>query len=139
MRANRRVDTTPELALRRELHASGLRYFVDHPITGLDVRVRPDVVFPRLRIAVFVDGCFWHACPTHGTMPRANHGFWAGKLSANRARDARVNLALHTAGWIVVRAWEHEDSRRVAARVRRAVARRAGDAVHKGRRGPAEE
>ena len=82
MRANRRRDTGPELALRRELHRRGLRYRVDHaPIAGL--RCRADIVFTRARVAVFVDGCFWHACPEHGNIPTANREWWQAKLELN--------------------------------------------------------
>jgi DNA mismatch endonuclease, patch repair protein len=117
MRGNRRTDTLPELAIRRLLHASGLRYRVDYPLIVGDVRVRPDVVFPRRRVAVFVDGCFWHGCPTHGTRPAANPAYWSAKLARNRARDRRVDAALHAHGWRVIRAWEHDFPRAVARRV----------------------
>jgi len=71
-------------------------------------RVRPDFVFPKLNLAVFVDGCFWHACPKHATKPRNNAAFWQKKLAANQARDRVVNRTLRAAGWRVVRIWEHE-------------------------------
>jgi DNA mismatch endonuclease (patch repair protein) len=80
-------------------------------------RVRPDFVFPKLRLAVFVDGCFWHACPRHATQPRNNAAFWRKKLAANRARDRRVNRALRVAGWRVLRIWEHELARQREARL----------------------
>src|SRR5438105_437916 len=93
MQANRRRDTGPELALRRELHRRGLRFRVDHPpVSGLQCRA--DMVFTRARVAVFVDGCFWHGCPEHGTLPRANGEWWRAKLEANAARDRRNDLAL---------------------------------------------
>ncbi len=88
-------------------------------------RVRPDVVFPRLRIAVFVDGCFWHCCPTHGTVPKRNADWWVEKLERNRLRDRRVDDDLEAAGWIVVRVWEHEPSEQAAARIAKAI--RAAD------------
>jgi DNA mismatch endonuclease (patch repair protein) len=131
MRAIRRVDTTPELRLRRALHAAGLRYRVD---MRLDlpggVRVRPDIVFTRRRVAVFVDSCFWHRCPEHGRVPRVNEWFWVPKLARTVLRDRRANEALLTTGWTVVRAWEHEAFEDVVRRVLRAVgAPASGDAA----------
>ena len=103
-----RRDTAPELALRRELHRRGLRFRVDmSPIPEL--RSRADVVFTRAKVAVFVDGCFWHRCPTHATTPKNNQAWWTAKLLANEARDRRVDDALAAAEWIVIRVWEHED------------------------------
>ncbi len=111
-----RRDTTPELALRRELHRRGHRYWVDKaPLPGL--RRRADLVFPRLRVAVYVDGCFWHRCPEHGNVPRANGAYWQPKLERNVARDRAVDAALSQAGWRVLRAWEHELPAEVADRV----------------------
>lgn len=126
MRANRSRDTGPELALRRALHGRGLRFRVDHaPVPGL--RCRADVVFTRARVAVFVDGCFWHHCPEHGTIPRANGDWWQAKLRANVARDRRNDIALEAAGWHVIRTWEHEPLEAAAAKVINAVAGRRGD------------
>ncbi len=106
MRANRRRDTGPEMALRRELHRRGLRFRVDHPpVEGL--RCRADIVFTRARVVVFVDGCFWHSCPEHATTPRANGDWWRTKLELNVARDRRNDTALSEAGWLVIRIWEH--------------------------------
>lgn len=102
-----RVDTAPELALRRELHRRGLRYRVQMPLPG-NRRRRIDVAFTRARVAVFVDGCFWHGCPAHGTMPRANREWWMWKLERNRARDEETTLLLEKQGWTVLRIWEHE-------------------------------
>lgn len=116
MAAIRRVDTKPELALRSALHARGLRYRKDLRL-DLSVRVRPDIVFTRARVAVFVDGCFWHACPDHATSPASNAGFWTTKLARNVQRDREQDAALTDAGWTVVRAWEHEDPLRVADKV----------------------
>jgi DNA mismatch endonuclease (patch repair protein) len=107
MRANKKRDTRPELRLRRELHRRGLRYRTQTRIVLPDVTVRPDLVFPRQRVAVFVDGCFWHSCPEHGSRPRANSHYWEGKLERNRRRDEAVNAALEAHGWDVVRIWEH--------------------------------
>jgi len=120
MVANRRRDTGPEMALRRALHARGLRYRVDHPLP-FDRRRRADVVFPRARVAVFVDGCFWHGCPEHGTMPKANRAFWREKIARNRARDADTDRRLVELGWTVLRFWEHEDVERAADAVEAAV------------------
>ena len=101
-------DTSPELALRRLLHARGLRYRVDaSPLPEL--RRRADLVFRPARIAVFVDGCFWHGCPQHGARPtHANPDYWAGKIASNKARDRDTDQRLRAAGWISVRIWEHE-------------------------------
>jgi len=111
-----RRDTLPELALRRELHHRGLRYRVDvAPLKGL--RRRADVVFTRHRLAVFVDGCFWHRCPVHGTAPRNNGEWWRAKLDRNVERDRDTDAALTAAGWAVVRVWEHEDAAATANRV----------------------
>ena len=107
MRANRRRDTGPELALRRGLHARGLRYRVDVPLP-FDRRRRADIVFPRLRVAVYVDGCFWHGCPDHGPTPRSNTDFWLAKIARNRARDADTDVRLEAEGWTVLRYWEHD-------------------------------
>jgi DNA mismatch endonuclease (patch repair protein) len=109
MKANRRTDTKPELALRRALHGLGYRYRKDHRLDLADgVRVRPDIVFTARRVAVFVDGCFWHCCPDHGTQPAANSWYWEPKLRRNAERDRAADAALARAGWTVVRLWEHE-------------------------------
>jgi DNA mismatch endonuclease (patch repair protein) len=109
MQANRRRDTGPELALRKALFAEGLRYRVDHPIRCDEGRpIRPDIVFTRQRLAVFVDGCFWHGCPEHCVMPKANRLFWRRKLERNIERDRETDRRLEAAGWCVVRVWEHE-------------------------------
>ncbi len=107
MQTLRQRDTAPELALRRELHKRGLRYRVDAPpVPGL--RRRADLLFTRAKVAVFVDGCFWHVCPIHSTEPKANAPFWSEKLAANVARDRDTDRRLTEAGWAVVRVWEHE-------------------------------
>ncbi|MGW6623230.1 very short patch repair endonuclease [Nocardia sp. NPDC055002] len=126
MSKQRRADTAPELALRRELHRAGLRYFVDRPpVKGQ--RRRADVVFPRLRIAVYVDGCFWHRCPEHATDPKNNAQWWADKLAGNVARDRATDIALTAAGWAVVRVWEHEDPQAAAERITALVKRSKPD------------
>ena len=120
MQAARRRDTGPEMAIRRELHRRGLRYRVDvQVIPGL--RRRADVVFTRARVAVFVDGCFWHGCPVHGTKPKANAAFWSAKLAANEARDRDTDALLREADWISVRVWEHEEPLEAARRVQTIV------------------
>jgi DNA mismatch endonuclease (patch repair protein) len=107
MRGNRRSNTRPELAVRSALHSRGYRYRVDHLIALEALRVRPDIVFTRQKIAIFLDGCFWHCCPEHGNRPRRNTRYWTAKLERNVARDKRVTSALIAAGWEVIRIWEH--------------------------------
>lgn len=120
MKANRSRDTKPELRLRSELHRRGLRYFVDRaPVKG--VRRRADLVFPRKKIAVFIDGCFWHGCPEHFTVAETNAEYWAAKVARNRARDLDTNEKLESVGWLVVRIWEHEPLIAAAERVERTV------------------
>ncbi len=108
MRANRRTDTKPELALRHALHRLGYRYRKDYRL-DLDSgrRVRPDIVFTARKVAVFLDGCFWHACPEHGSKPKANEWYWNPKLLKNVERDRMNDAALILAGWTVLRLWEH--------------------------------
>lgn len=119
-RRQRVRDTAPEMALRRQLHALGLRYRIDHPVlTG--VRRRPDVVFRTARVAVFVDGCFWHRCPLHAVPPRNNAGWWADKLQRTVDRDRDTDHRLDAAGWLPVRVWEHEPSDQAATRIRDVV------------------
>ncbi len=107
MRSNRRTDTKPELALRAALHAQGYRYRKDHRLDLPLRRVRPDIAFTARKVAVFVDGCFWHACPEHGSKPKNNEWYWSPKLEKNVERDRAVDHALAQAGWTVVRLWEH--------------------------------
>jgi DNA mismatch endonuclease (patch repair protein) len=109
MRSNRRTDTAPERALRSLLHRSGLRFRKDYRVDLADRRVRVDIAFPRHRLAVFVDGCFWHRCPEHATDPITNGRFWSDKLRRNVERDRQTDAALCLAGWTVLRFWEHED------------------------------
>jgi DNA mismatch endonuclease (patch repair protein) len=110
MKGNRRVDTKPEALLRSRLHAAGLRFRKDYPIRSTDGSVRPDIVFTRARLAVFVDGCFWHLCPEHGRIPGGkNTEYWDQKLRGNAARDQINTKTLSDSGWIVLRIWEHED------------------------------
>lgn len=116
MIGNRGRDTAPEIAVRRLLHAAGLRYRVNHrPLPAL--RRTADIVFTRRKVAVFIDGCFWHSCPEHATVPKANAEFWREKLQRNRERDRETDQCLRAAGWAVLRFWEHEDANDVAAHV----------------------
>lgn len=118
MRLQRTRDTAPEMALRRLLHARGLRYRVDRLLPLDGVRRRADVVFPSAKVAVFVDGCYWHGCPEHGNAAiRSNTWYWPEKIAKNRARDIDTDRRLAAAGWAVVRAWEHEDPITVADEV----------------------
>lgn len=125
MKNQRRRDTKPEAALRSELWRRGLRYRVDVKVVGR--RKRVDIAFTRAKVAVFVDGCFWHRCPQHGTLPKANRAWWTEKLAANEQRDRDTDAELTAAGWLVIRIWEHEDPIEAADRVEAAVrARRSG-------------
>lgn len=126
MRANRRSDTKPELALRRALHSRGYRYRKDYRLDLTGARVRPDIAFTARRVAVFVDGCFWHCCPQHGTQPANNTWYWEPKLARNVARDRAADAALRAAGWSVVRIWEHESLAAAVAAVVTALAARPG-------------
>lgn len=119
MRQQRRRDTAPEMALRRRLHAQGLRYRVDAPLPTM--RRRADLLFSSARVAVFVDGCFWHGCPEHGTQPMSNASWWAAKLAANVDRDRDTDRCLASLGWTVIRVWEHEPPAAAAERVAEAV------------------
>lgn len=125
MQANRRRDTKPELALRSALHRAGFRYRVDYRIDFPGGRVRPDIVFTRKRIAVFVDGCFWHCCPEHGSRPSINQSYWSPKLTRNAERDARNTELLREADWTVLRIWEHESVPSALNRVSEALMTRA--------------
>ncbi|MCX4519995.1 very short patch repair endonuclease [Streptomyces anulatus] len=121
MQANRGRDTGPELALRSLLYAAGLRYRVNtRPLPEL--RRTADVVFPRERVAVFVDGCFWHGCPEHSRPAKANARAWSAKIEGNRARDAETNALLRSAEWTVLRVWEHDDASEAARMVAQLVA-----------------
>ena len=111
-----RRDTAPEWALRRVLHARGRRYRLCYPVPGLPRRTI-DIAFPGPKVAVFVDGCFWHGCPEHGTDPKANDVWWAEKLARNVERDRETDAALVARSWRVVRVWEHEDASEAADRV----------------------
>lgn len=120
MRAVRRRDTGVEWLVRSAVHRRGLRYRLNVQISHTQ-RVTPDLVFVRARVAVFVDGCFWHMCPIHGTIPKRNRDWWVSKLNANVARDRMQDQVLAAEGWVVVRAWEHDDPELVADRISRAL------------------
>ncbi|MFD7745854.1 very short patch repair endonuclease [Streptomyces sp. NPDC059698] len=120
MQANRSRDTKPELALRRAVHARGLRYRVaTRPLPAL--RRTADLVFPRQKVAVFLDGCFWHGCPEHHTKAARNSEYWKAKVRRNRERDVDTTERLTGEGWVVIRFWEHEDPLAAALIVERAV------------------
>lgn len=120
MQGNRSRDTVPELAVRRAVHARGLRYRVAaRPLPGL--RRTADLVFSRARIAVFVDGCYWHGCPEHHRLPATHVTYWSQKVARNRARDLDTDAQLAAAGWTVMRFWEHDDPAAVAQAVETAV------------------
>lgn len=113
MVANRGRDTRLELAVRSKVHARGLRYYVSRrPVAGL--RRTADLLFPRRRVAVFLDGCFWHRCPQHFTMPKANQDYWSAKIARNVERDLETDQLLTQAGWSVLRFWEHESADAIA-------------------------
>ncbi|MFE5709723.1 very short patch repair endonuclease [Streptomyces sp. NPDC056501] len=129
MSRQRSRDTDTEMALRRLLHASGLRYRVHRrPLKG--VRREADIVFGPTKVAVFVDGCYWHGCPEHATWPKRNAEFWREKIEKNRARDANTDARLKEAGWLSVRVWEHESPDAAAARVAAVVAERRAARGH---------
>ena len=121
MQATRRRDTRPEQRVRSLLHQQGLRFRVDHPIQTAVRKRRPDIVFTRHRVAIFIDGCFWHLCPKHCRLPSRNRDYWVAKLEGNAARDRAVNEELEAAGWSVLRFWEHQPAGEIAALVEQAL------------------
>lgn len=125
MRSQKRRETEPEMGLRRQLWSRGLRYRVDAPLPISGRRRRADLLFPGPRVAVFVDGCYWHACPQHGTTPKSNTSWWAEKLAANVRRDRDTDTQLDSIGWLSVRVWEHENPAQAADRVELLVRNRA--------------
>lgn len=122
MKSQRQRDTSAETALRSLLHRRGLRFRVHYALPNL--RRRADIAFPGQRIAVFVDGCFWHGCPEHGTWPKRNADWWREKIQANRRRDAETAAKLKEQGWSVVRVWEHETAETAAYAIERVVRER---------------
>jgi DNA mismatch endonuclease, patch repair protein len=122
MRGNRRTDTKPEIKLRRALHARGLRFRKDFRISTLEGGgARADIVFPRRRVVIFVDGCFWHGCPDHCRIPTNNREYWVAKIGRNRHRDESVTAMLEGSGWHVLRVWEHEPSEAAVVRIEAAL------------------
>ncbi|MGW6095162.1 very short patch repair endonuclease [Streptomyces sp. NPDC055157] len=111
-----RRDTTPEVAVRKLLHAAGYRYRINERVPGMSRRTI-DIAFTRAKVAVMIDGCFWHGCPEHATQPKANSEWWRVKLDRNMARDVETTAHLTAAGWTVLRFWEHESAEDVANRI----------------------
>ena len=109
-------DTEPELILRKALWANGLRYRLKNKLPG-----RPDIFFPARKIAIFIDGCFWHGCPDHCQIPKTNQPFWESKLSKNKSRDKEVSRVLENGGWCVIRLWEHDVKNDLSNCVKRVV------------------
>lgn len=125
MQGNRSRDTKPELAIRSLLHRRGLRYRVAaRPVP--EVRRTADIVFTRVKVAVFVDGCFWHCCPQHYRQPASNVAYWREKARRNVERDRETDALLAADGWTVVRVWEHEDAGGAAERIAQVLARSRG-------------
>ena len=122
MQATRRRDTPGELALRAALRALGLRYRIDGALP--DTRRRADIAFSSPRVAVFVDGCFWHGCPDHRTWPKTNAAWWRAKIEGNVERDRDTDVRLRSAGWTVMRFWAHDDMKAAARRIAQAVRKR---------------
>ncbi len=132
MQAIRSRDTKPERLVRQLLHAAGLRYRVSaKPLP--DLRRTADIVFRPAKVAVFIDGCYWHGCPVHYVSPKTNPGYWSDKVAGNVARDRDTDQRLTAAGWLVMRFWEHEASDACArqiedtVRVRLSLLRRQAD------------
>lgn len=121
LKGNRRTNTKPELRLRSLLHRAGLRFRVDRRVGNGRSAPRPDIVFGPSRVAVFVDGCFWHSCPEHASVPSVNQDYWLPKLARNVERDVEDTRALEQMGWVVIRVWEHEDMEDAARRIKAAV------------------
>jgi DNA mismatch endonuclease, patch repair protein len=124
MQVTPRRDTPCEIAVRSAVHAMGLRFRVDWSLPG--TRRRADLAFVRARVAVFVDGCFWHGCPEHGTWPKANAEWWRNKIVTNVERDRDTDARLKASGWTVLRFWEHDEATRAARAIQRAVHVRRG-------------
>lgn len=129
MLGNKSKDTKPELVIRRHLHAAGLRYRVHaRPIKNWNRRA--DIVFPKAKIAVFVNGCFWHGCLEHYTAPKTNSEYWAPKIRRNVERDTETFLRLKSEGWLVIPIWEHENldkkSEKVAVKIRKRLSKGKG-------------
>ncbi|MFF5917753.1 very short patch repair endonuclease [Streptomyces flavochromogenes] len=137
MQAIRSRDTKPEQQVRRLLHAQGLRYRVAaKPLPGL--RRTADIIFRPVKVAVFIDGCYWHGCPEHYVAPRTNTGYWSDKVARNMSRDSDTNQRLEEAGWTVLRFWEHESPEECAMRIAAEVAKHRALARSKGTVDPSE-
>ena len=120
-------DTGPEMAIRRLLYRKGYRYRVVYrPSDPKMGRASIDIAFPSKRVAVFIDGCFWHGCPQHGEVPKANNQWWREKFAENKDRDARITELLETCGWTVLRYWSHEDPEKVCELIESALKRASG-------------
>lgn len=124
MAAIRSTNTRPERKLRSALHTAGVRFRLGQVVTTENRKVRPDIVFRGARLVVFVDGCFWHGCPSHCRMPSSNTDYWDSKIERNRVRDRLTDDALQRDGWVTIRIWEHEDPDVGAACVARALKER---------------
>lgn len=129
MQGNRGRDSAPEVGLRSALHRRGFRFRVNLKLGQGRSAPRPDIVFTRHKVCVFVDGCFWHSCPQHGTQPRTNVSYWEEKLERNRKRDARDTARLEADGWTVVRVWEHDCPEAAAHQLEQALTARAAKVV----------
>lgn len=116
MRSNRGKDTKLEIRVRKALHARGLRYRLQQKVPGSNRRTM-DIAFPRQRVAVFIDGCFWHGCPIHHTVSKTNSEFWSAKVERNRERDIETTRMLAEAGWTAVRLWEHQTTNEIVNRI----------------------
>ena len=125
----RQKGTRAEIDLRRALHAKGLRYRLHLPLLTKPSRVA-DIVFSGAKVAVFVDGCFWHGFPEHASWPKNNADFWREKIETNRSRDADTDQRLHALGWATVRVWEHENASQAAIRIAELVDARRVRAPH---------
>lgn len=127
MRANRSRDTKPEMLIRRELHRRGRRFRVAYRPLPEDRRRTVDIAFTRLKIAVHIDGCFWHGCEEHFIPPKTNPEYWQQKIAGNRARDLDTDRRLEAQGWTVLRFWEHQDPAEVVATIENLLGRARGD------------
>lgn len=123
MRSQRRANTTPEIRVRQQLFSSGLRYRVGIKVPGNNRRTI-DIAFPRQRVAVFIDGCFWHRCPLHSTPAKNNAEWWEEKLAKNVDRDRSTTALLEDQGWLVLRFWEHEEPHHVTEKIVKALSKR---------------
>ena len=129
MKGNRKTDSRPETLLRKALFARGLRYRKNEALRTPIGTVRPDIVFRSRKVAVFVDGCFWHSCPAHGNQPSTNSTYWRPKLARNRERDDLVTRVLSDEGWSVVRIWEHESVPHAVCMVLEVLAAGSGEST----------